>query len=267
MMPRAERARLRDAALAVRDDWREFQEMPIGARDETVAELAGQTLDWMLVDGDCFVIPYMVDGEWRYQAYPGDALAETSHTPITAGPGNIPQRALGITVDSRGRPLIYHFGQRARFRSLGYTSYSSDLDALPVPADQVWHIRDRRSSGGTVRGWPRIIASYEYMARLNEFDQAFIRATIRRVSATIALQRDAAMTMGDYDRDVEGGEAQGAAGFRIDGTGDFGDEAVKPYQESEAAAGNILAIGAGLHAGAHRHWCPHVAGSRYCQAA
>ena len=133
MMPRAERARLRDAALAVRDDWREFQEMPIGARDETVAELAGQTLDWMLVDGDCFVIPYMVDGEWRYQAYPGDALAETSHTPITAGPGNIPQRALGITVDSRGRPLIYHFGQRARFRSLGYTSYSSDLDALPVP--------------------------------------------------------------------------------------------------------------------------------------
>ena len=104
------------------------------------------------------------------------------------------------------------------------------------------------------------------MARLNEFDQAFIRATIRRVSATIALQRDAAMTMGDYDRDVEGGEAQGTAGFRIDGTGDFGDEAVKPYQESEAAAGNILGIAAGLHAGSHRHRCPHVAGSRYRQA-
>ena len=101
-MPREERDRLRDPALHIRNAWRAYQEEMIGARDETLGELVGQCIDWMLVDGDCFVMPYRDGGTRRYQGYPGDALAETSHTPGTVGRTNEPQRALGIEVDVRG---------------------------------------------------------------------------------------------------------------------------------------------------------------------
>ena len=241
----SERDRLRDPALYVRDRWREYQDAAIGVRDETLAELVGQCLDWMLIDGDCFVIPERRGGEMRYRGYPGDALAETSHTPGTIGRDDTPQRALGIEVDSDGRPRAYFFGQRARFRSLGYTSWSTQVDELAVPADLVWHIRDRRRHGGAVRGWPKLTAAFEYIARLNEFDQAFVRAAIRRVGAAIALKRTVGATLGDYDRDGEEDAGETLAQTRIEGAGRRTDESVKPYQESEAEAGSILELDPG----------------------
>ena len=244
-MPDSERDRLRDPALHIRDTWREYQDEEIGVRDETLAELVGQCLDWMLQDGDCFIIPERRGGEMRYRGYPGDALAETGHTPGTIGRDDTPQRALGIEVDSDGRPRAYFFGQRARFLSLGYTSWSTHVDELAVPADLVWHIRDRRRHGGTLRGWPKITAAFEYLARLNEYDQAFVRAAIRRVGAAIALKRSATMTMGDYDRDGDEEPGETLAETRIEGAGRRTDESVKPYQESEAYAGDILELDPG----------------------
>ena len=243
LLSELEGERLGPASVWLRDEWREHQELEIGARDETLAELAAQCLNWMLVDGDCFVIPFMDGGETRYQSYPGDALAESSHFPaLSANPSaNQPQRALGITVDSRGRPMLYHFGQRARYRSLGYTSYTSDIDVMDVPAARVWHVRDRRKDGGNVRGWPWIVGAYEYIARLNEFDQAFIRGAIRRVAAGLALKRDPMATF-TGDRDGEEAETRDLSDVRIDGSGEFADESVKPYQESEAHAGDILEL-------------------------
>ena len=244
-MPDSERDRLRDPALYVRDMWREYQDEPIGVRDETLAEMVGQCLDWMLVDGDCFVMPERRNTGMRYRTYPGDALAETSHTPGTIGRDDTPQRALGIEVDADGRPTAYFFGQRARFRSLGYTSWSTQVDELRVPAAAVWHIRDRRRHGGTVRGWPKVTAAYEYIARLNEFDQAFVRAAIRRVGAAIALKRSQTMTVGDFDRDGEEGDEDLLASSRIENAGARTDESIKPYQESEAHAGDILELDPG----------------------
>ena len=246
-VPAGEGERLRDATLYLRDQWRAYQEMEIGIRDETLSELASQVQDWMLVDGDSFIIPRRFGTEWRYHSYAGDALAETGHSPATIGAGKTPQRALGITLDIDGRPEIYHFRQRARNASLGYTGYSTGVDAMPVAASQVWHIRDRQRWGGSVRGWPWISAAYEYLSRTNEFHQAFVRAAIRRVAASIALERDPGMTAGAYDRDDDIQNAD-LTDVRIEGQGEFTDESIKPYQEAEAAAGNMLELEPGYKA-------------------
>lgn len=242
-IPAPERERLRDATLWLRDEWRRYQEMPIGARDETLAELCGESLDTMLIDGDCFIVPYMNGtADWHYQYYPGDALAETGHTPGAIGRGTEPQRTLGITFSPRGRAITYHFRQNSRYRSPGYISYGAGSVEFDMAADRVWHIRDRRRDGAAPRGWPRITNAYQDMARLDEFYAAFIRSAIRRAAAAIALKRDNAMTAGDFDRDDDEPEVRDPLDFRIENTGEFTDESVKPYQESEASAGNLLEL-------------------------
>ena len=247
-MPKEERDRLRDPARDLRDRWREYQDTEIGMRGETLGELCGQTQDAMLVDGDAFIVPQR-DGNaaWRYMWYPGDSLAETSRIPGTLDARGEPQRALGIEIDEWGRPIRYWFGARARYRNLGYTSWSTDVDAMPLPAAMVWHIRDRRRNGADLRGWPRIVGAYEYISRLNEFDQAFIRGAIRRVAASIALKRDMGATYGDVDRDIDS-DFRDLPEQRITGAGPYTDESVKPYQESEAAAGGILELEPGYEA-------------------
>ena len=247
-MPREERDRLRDPARELRDEWRSYQDTEIGMRDETLAELVGQVQDWMLVDGDSFIMPLMQsDGTWRYMGYPGDALAETSHHPGTIGAGRQPQRALGYEVDEWGRAIRYFFGQRARFRSIGYTTYTSDIDAMEVDARHVWHIRERRRHGWSLRGWPRITAAFDYLARLKEFDESFIRAAIRRAGAAIALQRDLGNTFDDTDRDDEA-DLRDLSDEQIGGESGYEDEAPKKYQESQADAGNLLELAPGYKA-------------------
>ena len=242
-MPKEERDRLRDPARDLRDRWREYQDAEIGMRGETLGELCGQTQDAMLIDGDSFIVPQRDPGNaaWRYMWYPGDSLAETSRIPGTIDARGEPQRALGIEIDEWGRPIRYWFGARAKYRNLGYTQWSTDVDAMPLPAAQVWHIRDRRRNGADLRGWPRIIGAFEYIARLNEFDQAFIRGAIRRVAASIALERDPGAAYGDVDRDIEA-DLRDVEEQRITGAGPYTDESIKAYQESEAAAGNILEL-------------------------
>ena len=124
-----------------------------------------------------------------------------------------------------------------------------------------------------MRGWPKVTSAFEYIARLNEFDQAHVRAAIRRVAAAIALERDAAMTFGDYDRDDE--EVQrDLVDVRIEGAGEYTDESVKPYQEMEAHAGDILTLDPGykptrIDTGAPSAQDAEIAGSfesRICMA-
>ena len=247
-MPRGERERLRDPARALRDEWRRYQEAEIGMRDETLAELVGQVQDWMLVDGDSFIMPLMQsDGTWRYMSYPGDALAETSHHPGAIGHSAQPQRALGYEVDEWGRAIRYFFGQRARFRSIGYTSYVSDIDAMAVDARHVWHVRERRRHGWSLRGWPRITAAFDYLARIKEFDEGVIRSIIRRAAAGIALQREMGATFGELDRDDEA-DLRDLSDDPIGGESGHTDQAVPRYQESVARAGEILELAPGYKA-------------------
>ena len=248
MMPREERDRLRDPARALRDEWRAYQDTEIGMRDETLAELVGQVQDWMLVDGDSFIMPLMQsDGSWRYMTFPGDALAETSHHPGAIGHNSQPQRALGYEVDEWGRAIRYYFGQRARFRSIGYTSYVSDIDAMAVDARHVWHVRERRRHGWSLRGWPRITAAFDYLARITEFDAGVIRAIISRASAGIALEREMGATFGDLDRDDEA-DLRDLSDERIGGEAGGADEKVPRYQESVANAGDLLELAPGYKA-------------------
>ena len=183
-----DRARLRDPIEYLRDEWRAFHRYPIGGRDETLPQLAGNILHHVLVDGDCFVLPYLEAGRQRYQFYAGDALAENAQTLVGARRNR--ERALGITVDRRGRPTAYHFANRGDFRTLGYLSHLAGSDTLDVRASRVWHMRERRENGQVLRGWPWPVSVISLLSILDQFDEAFIRAATRRAAIGLAVIQD-----------------------------------------------------------------------------
>lgn len=239
-----DRERLKPACEWLREQWDAFQGMPIGARGENLHQQMAQVLYHRMVDGDCFVIPYREEGRWFYQLYPGDALAETSHIPAVGRPDN-PQRALGIDVDGRGRPVTYYFGHGARYGSLGYVSYTNSLDVQPFPAARVWHIRDRSGNTALIRGWPWCTAALDDIARLDDFYSAFVRAAIARASVWVSVERDPEYTSlthpGESGMSALEAAAADALTTRAGGAGpESVDESVKPYQEQKANAGDLL---------------------------
>ena len=244
-VPREDRARLREAARWWRRRWRRHQRIRLGSRMQTLSELESQALYHAIVDGDCFVVPYGDGmGRRRYQLYAGDALAEQSHIPGMSTARGQNQRALGVDVDERGNPVAYHFGSFARFGSLGYTAYQSELNTRVLPAAAVWHVMDRRMDGTTVRGWPKISAAYDDLARVDEAFAAFVRSMIRRAAVGLALSRDAEQT---EQPQTDDGDARGYIyddPSAADGGGSVRshDEAVQKYQEAEAKAGDLLIL-------------------------
>lgn len=182
-----DRARLSDAIEWLRDQWIAFHRIPIGGRDETLPQLAGNALHHVLVDGDCFVLPYLDQGRQRFMFYAGDALAESAHLPMGGRRGR--QRALGITTDRRGRPTVYHFADRGEYR-VGAGITASQGDVRDVRASRVWHIRERGENGQTLRGWPWSVSVINLLGVLDQFDEAFIRAATRRAAIGLALIQD-----------------------------------------------------------------------------
>ena len=127
---------------------------------------------------------------------------------------------------------------------LGYTSYQSELNARAIPANQVWHVMDRRMDGTTVRGWPKISAAYDDLARVDDAFGAFVRAMIRRAAIGIALSRDAEQTEQPQNEGVDDYRFPDGTDDPVEGVGDpsTSDEAVQPYQEAEAKAGDLLIL-------------------------
>ena len=237
-------ARLRDAQSWLRDEWLAFQEVPYGARDESVPVLGQQVLFTMLRDGDAFAIPYMERGTMgrrrrRLQVYPGDALAETQ---LTVAPGREGlHRAMGISYDERGRAVTFHFGYGGKVQPVGWGGYASEVDQVDVPARRVWHFIDRaRIDPATFRCLPWATAALDQMSRLDEFDRAFIRAAVMRAAVGLALKRD-------NEKTAVGGAATGALSARQMAMG--GSEAArreKEYQVAQRRAGGILEIASGF---------------------
>ena len=250
-IPREHRARLRKAAREWRRRWRRHQRFPVGSRGQNLSELEAQALYHTIVDGDCFIVPYAgAMGRRQYQLYAGDALAEQSHIPAIGSMPGARQRALGVDVDDRGNPIAYRFGSGARYGNLGYTSYQSELNVKTIDARRVWHVMDRRMDGTTVRGWPKISAAFDSLARVDEAFDAFIRSMIRRASIGLALSRDPELTeqpqLDDGDdpdsRFVYEDASRATAG--VDGVRGT-DESVAAYQEAEANAGDLLILDPG----------------------
>ena len=248
-IPREHRARLRNAAREWRRRWRRHQRFPVGSRGQNLSELEAQALYHTIVDGDCFIVPYAGAMGRQYQLYAGDALAEQSHIPAIGSMPGARQRALGVDVDDRGNPIAYRFGSGARYGNLGYTSYQSELNVKTIDARRVWHVFDRRMDGTTVRGWPKISAAFDSLARVDEAFEAFVRSMIRRASIGLALSRDPELTEqpqledGEPDsRFVYEDAASATAGVEgVRGT----DESVAAYQEAEAQAGDLLILDPG----------------------
>ena len=178
--------RLSEAIKAIRGEWQAFLQMEYGSRGETITELAAHALHHRIVDGDCFVLPYRAGGMQRADFHPGDALAEQE---LFLARRQSPNRALGITYDARGKPVIYHFGHSGRYRPIGIWSISGEVDPVDVPARRVWHVRDRRGDGTSLRSEPVATPVMDDLARLTELDNAFVRAAVMRVAWGLLMQR------------------------------------------------------------------------------
>ena len=186
-------ARLKPATSWLRDQWAREQQLPYGARDETIPLLGQQILYTALRDGDAFGRPYVERTtrgarRTRLQVYPGDALAETMlHVE--------PNRAMGITYDDRGKALFYHFGNRSEVTPIGWSGYSNEARAVAVPANAVWHFLDAaRIDSVTLRCMPWCTAAIDSIDHLNKFDRAFIRSAVHRAGVGIAIQQNVEQT-------------------------------------------------------------------------
>lgn len=179
--------RLADVLEWIRDEWTLHQSEPIGARDETLPQLAGHALWHRLVDGDAFLVRYRAGAGRRYQFFGGDALAEEDYLGYRYDVGR--RRALGITYDERGRPLYYHFGWGAKFRPLE-CGWSGATDQVALPERDVLHVRERREDGLQIRTFPHCTAVIDWLNRLGDYYFAFVRGAIRRAAFGLFLEVD-----------------------------------------------------------------------------
>lgn len=239
-----QKTRLDPVIRYLRAEWKRWQQIPgVGGAGQTVHQMAGQVLQHVTVDGDCFLVPRRRDGMRVWDLHPGDALAESSYD-IDYKDG--PNRILGVEVDQYNRPLAYYFGQRAKpaRHNWAYTSYAvGGGDTKRIPAERVQHIRDRSGESTAVRGWPRCTPVIEYIARSNEWFDALQRSSTLRGSVGIALERDA--WMGAADLTGSGGSMSDLAA-RSTQTTDIENQArqqdVPLFQEFKSRAGDILQL-------------------------
>ena len=185
-MPKDGRQRLDGAVRDIRQRWREHHYETIGMRGENLLYLRANILYHRLVDGDCFIIPRPgPDGRPRYQFFPGDSLAETT---INYGSYRAPSRALGIETDVWGKPTRYFFSFQARARPVGWLSWSGEVDPVAVPAENVWHFRERFEDDSLLRSYPWCTAAIDYIKMLHEYRQAFVTAAVARARIMVFLE-------------------------------------------------------------------------------
>ena len=245
-IPAEDQKRLKPVLDYLRRQWGIYQQTEVGSAGEGLRDLARRILRDALVDGDCFVIPYQEKGTWKYQPFPGDALAEQYHAPKPNGH----QRVLGVEINERGRVLAYHFGFNAKYRQLSNLSYTAEGAAVRVPAEQVMHLRP--TSGGTqdLRGLPWCSGCIDDISRVEQFYESFTRAAVRRASVGIALTSNPDLNLLDDTSIGDRSAAEIARGATVGeiSTGDpssVDPRNLLPYQEARSKAGDNLIIDPG----------------------
>ena len=250
MRPKDSKERLGPAIATLRKWWRRFHYRQIGMRGENLLYLRAQVLYTRLVDGDCFVVPREgPDGRPRYMFFPGDALAETETGYDAASGGS---RALGVATDEWGFPKAYYFGFGGRARPSGYMSWSSEVDPVRVPADRVWHLRERFEDGTLLRSYPWCTSALDYIDKLHHYRSAFIRSAVARAAVQLFLSSH--IEMGAWAGDGAGGDRpiweQQPPTQTSTGTGGAGESDAERlgWEEAVANAGEVLKLPPGYKA-------------------
>ena len=239
------RKRLEDAFSYIRNRWNEYQAGEISVCGSNLKDFTKKLLRDALIDGDVFVRPYKEDGVIKYQGFPGDSLVENMTGPIEGGN----QRQLGVEINRVGKVVAYWFGWGGNFRPVNYGVTTSSQNAIRVPAEEVWHLRPRTDGVQDLRSFPWAVSVIDEISRLEQFDESFIRAAIRRSSVGIALQQDLESTFADDfgTGNVKTlGDVSPEQGIESDGKSDV--RALQPFQEARANAGNIMTLSPGYKA-------------------
>ena len=245
-----DRKRLGEVLAYIRREWGYYQNEEIGGSGENVRDLGRKVLRDMLIDGDCFVIPFLEGGMRKYQAFPGDALSE-QHSSVTRSGA---QRQLGVEIDRRGKVLAYHFGWNAEFRPLHFIASTSELNSIRVPAEQVMHIRARVEGTQDIRSYPWCISVIDDLARTTSFYESFSRSAVRRAAVGIALEKNAEETfVGDTGTGDLSAAEIAAGGEQIteeildtSQRSDYRD--LEPYQVARSEAGSNFVLDEGYKA-------------------
>ena len=242
--------RLAEPVRYLRKQWRRQQKIRhMGGAGQTIHQLAGQVLHHVLVDGDCFVTRRRGPKGTIWDLHAGDALAESENALQLGSDESV---ILGVVQDPYGNPIAYLFNDGGRPAQANFTiaTYASTVAVMRVPAAGVLHIRDRSGDSTIARGWPRCTTVLDEIARLNEFDEAFVRSATLRASIGVFLEQelfaagaaDGGRGPGDFARTT------GEGGFTTENPGNAEGELVRPYQEFAAKAGTFTELDPGYTA-------------------